>query len=526
MQHSCGIAWSSSSQGKFILRPRILLVASEAIPLIKTGGLADVISSMALALRKRDVDVHLLLPGYPAAMAGAARLTALASFDDLPGGPGCIYRGEIADSGIPVLLLETEGFSRRTGNPYVDDEGCEYPDNATSFAALAHAAVRICEGRTALPVPHVVHANDWHAALIPVLLHLAGVNEVASVLTIHNLAFQGNYPLELAPSLGIPESMLGADGIEFWGKLSFLKAGIRHADRISIVSESYAKEVLTPRFGCGLEGILQDRQDAIVPIPNGIDVDSWNPAKDALITAHFSANDMRNKTVCRHELLNLFGLPVGLSGPVLALGSRITHQKMADVVLDALPAILDRNPRMQAVVLGQGDHDFERGFLGLAERYPGRLGVHIGYDERYAHALHAGADMLLHGTRFEPFGLTPIYAMRYGTIPIASRVGGLIDTIVDAGVQELVPRGANGLLFDGEQVEDMVAAVDRAVALYGDNDAWESLQRNAMSGDFSWDGPARRYIAMYREAAPSVAHLFTDKPPQDDDQAWPALAIA
>jgi starch synthase len=508
------------------LRPRVLLVASEAIPLAKTGGLADVITSLAVALRDRNIDATILMPCYPGTLDGLAELSEVAQLDALPGGPGRLWRGRIGAHDVPVLLLDMDGFRRRSGNPYVDADGNEYADNALCFAALAHAAVRIGAGRTPLPVPHVIHANDWHAALVPALLRLAGVRDVASVLTVHNLAFQGNYPLQLAPALGIPDSMLGADGVEFWGRLGFLKAGIRYADRISIVSESYAREVLTPQFGCGLEGALAARREAIMPIPNGIDTGAWNPATDALLARRFSAHDMAGKAVCKQALLRLFGLPPARHeqhAPLLAIGSRITHQKMADVALAALPALLERHQRLRVVVLGRGDHAYEQAFLALAQRFPRRVGVHIGYDERRAHALHAGADMLLHGTRFEPFGLTPIYAMRYGTIPIGSRVGGMIDTIVDAGADGPVRQGASGLLFDGEQAADMTAAVNRALALFGGAD-WRGMQRNAMSGDFSWVRPAQQYIALYLGVvAPAVSGMFVDALQQATD-ASPGIA--
>jgi starch synthase len=502
-----------------ILRPRVLLVATEAIPLIKTGGLADVITALTAALREKNIDASILMPGYPAALESATALAKVATLDDLPGGPACLYQGVIADKNIPVLLLDTESFRARTGNPYVDADGKEYADNASSFAALAHAAVRICAGRTPLPAPHVVHANDWHAGLIPLLLRAHDIKQVASVLTIHNLAFQGNYPIGLGPSLGIPDSVLNADGIEFWGNLSFLKAGILYADRISIVSDSYAKEVLTPQFGNGLDGTLNHRKEAIVPICNGVDVDVWNPAKDPLIARRFSHDTLRNKNVCKRDLLQMFNLPADPFAPLLALGSRITHQKMADVALTALPDILEKHARLQVVVLGCGDHGYENGFIELARRYPDRIGVHIGYDERRAHALHAGADMLLHGTRFEPYGLTPIYSMLYGTIPIASRVGGMIDTIVDAGTGSVPDKGANGILFDGEQPADMIAAVDRAFRIFSNSDDWLAMQRNAMSGDFSWNDPAQKYVEMYTGIAPASAKpLFMNTLPVKADE--------
>jgi starch synthase len=281
-----------------------------------------------------------------------------------------------------------------------------------------------------------------------------------------------------------------------------LKAGILYADRISTVSRSYAQEILTPRFGHGMDGILGTRRDSLAAIPNGVDTELWDPATDVLIARRFSAADLRGKAECKRELQLSFGLPVDRFAPIIAIGSRITHQKMADVALAALPRILEQHPRAQVIVLGCGERVYEEGFRALAARYRQRVGIFIGYDEERAHALHAGADLLLHGTRFEPFGLTPLYAMRYGTLPIASRVGGMIDSIADAGEDGKPAAGASGFLFDGEASGDMAQAVSRALALYEQPNAWHAVQRNAMAADFSWNGPAGQYIDLYRQLAP------------------------
>jgi starch synthase len=495
------------------LNARVLIVASEAVPLIKTGGLADVITSLARTLRRRGIDAFLLLPGYPAAIDRAGGLQDVGLLPDLPGGPGRLLVGNMPGEDLPVVLLRTAGFDARSGNPYVDDDGAEFSDNAQCFGALAHAAVAICAGRTAMPPPHVVHANDWHAGLVPALLRAAGVEGIGTLLTIHNLAFQGNYPMAHADVLEIPPDMRDADGCEFWGQLSFLKAGIRYADRISTVSHSYAVEILTPRFGHGMDGLLNARRNDLRAIRNGVDTCTWDPAGDPLIARPFSLQDMRGKTLCKRELQALFGLPLDPFAPVLALGSRITHQKMADVALVALPEVLRRFPRAQAVILGRGDHGYEAGLAALAKHFPGRVGVHIGYDEQRAHALHAGADMLLHGSRFEPFGLTPLYSMRYGTIPIASRVGGIIDTVVDAGLSGTPCTEASGILFDGEDAASMTAAVSRAFALYENPSRWHAIQCNAMAADFSWEQPAQEYIALYREVACENAKALFDVAP-------------
>ncbi|MGZ5859167.1 MAG: glycogen synthase GlgA, partial [Burkholderiaceae bacterium] len=384
----------------------------------------------------------------------------------------------------------------------------------------------ICAGETSLPKPHVVHANDWHAALIPALLHLKDVKDVGTVLTIHNLAFQGNFPMSCAEALGIPESMRTSEAFEFWGKLSFLKGGIKYADRISTVSRSYASEILTPRFGHGMDGLLNARKSDLVAIPNGVDNDAWNPENDILIAHHFTQHDMRGKVSCKRDLQQLFGLPIDPFAPVLAVGSRMTHQKMADITIAVLPEILHRYPRAQVVVLGCGDHHYEQAFRDLAERFPMRIGMHIAYDEGRAHALHAGADMLLHGSRFEPFGLTPLYSMRYGTIPIASRVGGMIDTIADAGLRGAISETACGILFDGEEPAEMITAVIRAFEIYNRKDEWHAMQRNAMSADFSWAAPAQTYVNVFQSVAPAAAkHLFSNCRMQDQHESTQYMTV-
>lgn len=517
------------------MQARVLLVSSEAVPLVKTGGLADVITALAVSLRHAGIDAGILMPAYPEAVRKLGDTVQIGLRNGLPGGAGRLLRGTIPGTDVPVLLLDTARFRQRGANPYLDTDGTEFADNAVCFADLSHAAVAICAGETSLPVPHVVHANDWHAGLIPCLLKLRGLDHIGTMLTIHNLAFQGNFALSSAEQVGIPQHLLTGDGVEYWGKLSFLKAGIRFSDCVSTVSRNYAHEIMTPRFGCGMDGILSFRKLDLRAIPNAIDAALWNPADDALIARNFSIGNMKGKSVCKRDLQKLFGLPVDPFAPLMGLGSRISHQKMADVVIQSLPGIIARHARLQVVVLGCGDHEYEKQFQALAQRYPGRIAVHIGYDERRAHALHAGSDMLLHPTRFEPFGLTPLYAMRYGAIPIGSRVGGLVDTVCDA---DLDPQRATGVLFDGDTVDDMQHAVARAFALYGDSERWQAMQRNAMAVDCDWAGPTRAYIEAYAEVADmAVRPWFVPRPQpverpaahaqvQHERLAKPAAAIA
>jgi starch synthase len=500
----------------------VLLVASEAVPLAKTGGLGDMVSAYAAALREAGVDATILLPAYPNAVAQAEGLTRIGTLTGLPGGAATLLRGRMPDTGVPVLLLRCDALYARTGL-YQDAQGRDYPDNAVRFATLSAAAVRIAQGVRGLKKPDIVHAHDWHTGLTPLLMKDAGV-QAKSVFTIHNLAFQGNYALSLGASLGVPDKWLvhafeNEQSIEFYGALSLMKAGIVHSDRVTTVSETYAREILTPRFGHLMEGVLQAHQNKLSGVVNGIDEDTWNPATDTTIERNYSFDDMRGKHACKRTLQRMFGLPVDPFAPLMAIGSRMTGQKLADVVLDALPRLLDKHPRLQLAVIGKGEAWIEKGFRKLAQQFPDRVGVHIGYDERRAHALHAGADILLHGSRFEPCGLTQMYAMRYGTLPVASRVGGLADTIVDAAqnVHDVLrpqvllrngtydmpilakpqPTAPTGFLFDGEATGDVIDAATRALDAYMRPQVWRALQRNAMSCDFGWNEAVAKMVALY-----------------------------
>jgi len=481
----------------------VLLVASEALPLAKSGGLGDMVSAYAAALRDAGVDVSILMPAYPAALERAVEVAPVARMTGLPGGDARLLRGQMPDTGIPVLLLQMDHLFAREGL-YRDPQGRDYLDNLTRFASLAAAAARVARGVRNVKRPDIVHAHDWHAGLTPLYLRLAGV-AAKSVFTIHNLAFQGNHPLAMGGWIGVPPELLAPAlsderSIEFYGSLSMMKAGIVHADRVTTVSRRYAREILTPRFGHGMEGVLQAQAGKLSGIVNGIDTTVWNPATDKLIARPYSVDDTAGKQACKRELQQAFGLTRDPFAPLVAIGSRLTEQKLADVVVHTLPALLERHPRLQFAILGQGEHGIEQALQDIAAAWPGRVGVQIGYDERRAHMLHAGADILLHGSRFEPCGLTQLYAMRYGTIPVASRVGGLADTIVDYLPYD--PRGdskATGFLFDGEGPDDVMHALGRALSAFVEPSSWHVLQRNAMSRDFGWDTSTSNYLALYAD---------------------------
>jgi starch synthase len=483
----------------------VLLVASEAMPLAKSGGLGDMVSAYAAALRDAGVASTILLPAYPAALERAVGVTPLCRISGLPGGDARLLRAHMPDTGVPVLLLQMDHLFKRD-NLYQDEQGRDYLDNAIRFASLAAAAARIARGVRGVEVPDIVHAHDWHTGLTPLLMKLAGV-AAKSVFTVHNLAFQGNYPLALGSWMGVPPELLAPAltdprSIEFYGALSMMKAGIVHADQVVTVSENYAREILTPHFGHLMEGVLQACSHKLSGITNGIDSATWNPATDPQIARAYSADDVRGKQACKRDLQQTFGLTVDPFAPLVAIGSRLTSQKLADVVVEALPLLLARDPRLQVAILGKGDAYLEAAVRDLAAAWPQRVGAYIGYDERRAHMLHAGADLLLHGSRFEPCGLTQLYALRYGTIPVASRVGGLRDTIVDYTPERspelgLPEEGATGFLFDGETPEDVAAALQRALDAFMRPSSWHALQRNAMRCDFSWRKPVQAYLKLY-----------------------------
>lgn len=486
---------------------KILVVSAEAFPLAKTGGLGDAVSGLSRSLLAQDAQVTLMLPAYRGTREAIRYVREVAVLTGMPGGDAVLLAGECPALGLPVLLLKNDALYDRDGL-YVDEDGIEYPDNAVRFAALAHAAARVARGLDSVPRPHIVHCHDWHAALVPLLLRQHQVDEVKTVLTLHNVAFQGWFPLALAPSLGIAESYCTGKGLDAHGCLNFLKAGISLADLITVVSHNYAREILTPAFGCGLEDTLRARAGDTMSIPNGIDSSLWNPQCDRYLAGRFfSPDELGNKAVCKRELQRRFGLAEDDRAVLMAMGSRLTTQKMADVVVEAVPLALEAHPALQVCIMGQGDKALEKALSTMEQAYPGRCSVHIGFDEAQAHLLHAGADMLLHGSRFEPFGLTPIYAMRYGTLPIGSRLGGMADTIVDPGADKpaAAMRAGSGILFEGERPQDMAQAIDRAMFLHGLPDVWRAMLQNAMRADFDWSRSAPMYMRAYQLLRPDVA---------------------
>lgn len=493
---------------------RLLFVASEIFPLAKTGGLADISHALPAALRAGGVDVHLLMPGYPQALERleqrkpGRRLDSVLGFDDVT-----LVSGHLPGTDIPIQLVDCPSLYRREGGLYQDEEGSDWPDNHLRFAMLSHIAALLATGRLGLEwQPDVVHANDWHAGLVPLLAKSLDPAAPPTLFTIHNMAFQGLFAADEAGRLGIEPAHMHADGAEFYGNLSFLKAGIRYADQIATVSPTYAREILTPEFGGGLEGLLAARADDITGILNGVDYGVWDPAADPLIPARFSSQDMSGKRVAKAALQAGFGLAVDPDVPLFAFMSRLTEQKMADRVIALAPALAQHFG--QLLVVAQGERKFETAFIDLARGHPGRIAVRIGYSEPEAHRLLAGADMLLAPARFEPCGLTQLYAMRYGALPIVCATGGLVDTVVDASPEALAARTATGFHAAGGESDGLLEAVERAVALYRQPLLWRRMRDSAMKRDFSWAKPARRYHELYRRMTATA-----EAPPAGEDAA-------
>jgi starch synthase len=478
--------------------PAVLFVCAELYPLAKTGGLADVCAALPRALARKGLDVRVMLPAYPCALAGIEGLLPVLQ----PADGGRILRGRVPDSRVPIYLFDRPDLFAREGGLYQDAERRDWPDNHRRFAAFCRAAATLAlHGDGAGWVPDLVHVHDWHAALVPALLALRGRPRPPSVLTIHNLAFQGNFPLDQAAEAGVPAALSRTEVAEFYGQFSFLKAGISTADRLTTVSPTYAREILTPEFGAGLDGVLRSRAKDLVGILNGVDAEVWNPASDAHLPHHYTAQDLRGKRTCKALLQRELGLETAPDVPLVCFTNRLAHQKMADTVLELLPALAARG--IQFALHGEGDRALENAFAA-ASGSSSRLALRVGYREGLMHRLTAGADISLIPSRFEPCGLTALYAMRYGTLPVCRSVGGLADSVVDAGDAPMPRAGATGFGFAEESPAALLAGLDRACARFAGRDIWQLMQRTAMARDFSWDAAALRYLDLYHELLPGL----------------------
>lgn len=480
---------------------RVLFASSEVFPLVKTGGLADVSGALPGALTAQGVDVRVLMPGYPQALDKVEDKDVLARLGD-PLGVGAETRlvgGRLPGSDVPVWLLDCPHLYDRAGGPYQDIDGSDYADNALRFGMLSWAAAHLCTGGSPLAwEPEVLHCHDWQTGLAAAYLQAWDVIfRPSTVFTIHNIAYQGQFPPETLPRLGLPWSMYTPAGLEYWSTVSFLKAGLIYSDRLTTVSPRYAREIQSAPHGSGMEGVLAERSADLVGILNGVDYSVWDPASDPYIDHRYTKADVQsgkaaNKAALQAEL----GLAQDPAAPLLIVVSRLNDMKGMDLVLAVLPGLLDQGA--QLAVLGTGDRALEAGFRAAADANPRQVSATLSYSEGLAHKLMAAGDILVMPSRSEPCGLTQFYAFRYGTVPLVHIAGGLADTVVDTTYDGLMTGTANGFAFDHANAGAFRWTLDRALAFYAQKDPWRKIQANGMGMDYGWDRSATRYVDMYR----------------------------
>jgi starch synthase len=493
---------------------QVLGVASEMYPLLKTGGLADVAGALPAALAPLGIRTRTLLPAHPSVIAAITDLRELAHWPQWFGGAARLLAAR--HGALDLLVLDAPHLYARHGNPYLDATGRDWADNAVRYAALAHAAARVGWGEVAEFVPDVLHAHDWQAALVPAYLHYLGQGKrrPATVLTLHNLAFQGLFKADVWHLLGLPAEAFAMRGLEYHGDVGYLKAGIHFADAITTVSPTYAREICTLAGGMGLDAMLRWRQGAgdgavggagggasegaVSGIVNGIDTEVWNPATDPHLVRRYSAESLDARAENKREIERRFGLPPD-DGALLCMVTRLTTQKGIDLVAATLDALVAAGARL--AVLGTGDAALEEALRRGAQRHPERVAVKIGYDEALSHLLQGGSDAILVPSRFEPCGLTQLYGLRYGCVPVVARVGGLADTVIDANDAAVKAGVATGLQFADLSAEGVLDAVRKTLAMYRRPEIWRGMQRAGMRADVGWQASAAEYAALYRRLA-------------------------
>ena len=474
---------------------QVLFATSEVAPLIKTGGLADVSAALPAALRDLGVDVRIVLPGYPAVLKLLTNPQVAAEFPALPGFPSSRLLVSRLPNAVPLWIIDCPALYQRSGGIYQNEKGQDWPDNAERFGLLSRIAALLSCDETPLDwKPGIVHCNDWQTGLTPAYLHFSK-NAAASVMTIHNIAFQGKFPATLAEKLGLPVQCFQPDGVEYFGGLSFMKAGLFYANHITTVSPSYAHEIQTPELGFGLGGLLSHKRHALTGIVNGIDTDEWNPASDPNLVERYDAQSLKGKSANKRALQMVMGLQINDNIPLFGMVSRLTEQKGVDLVLQVAAQLITFPA--QLVLLGNGDAEMERAALALARQYPGQIAAVVGFKQNLAHWIEAGADIFLMPSRFEPCGLSQLYSQRYGTPPIVHATGGLKDTVINYTPTSLARGTASGFVFKKMDAAGLMAVCQYAVATYYDKNTWRQLQRNCMEKDFSWQHSAGAYRDIY-----------------------------
>lgn len=510
---------------------KILYVSAELFPLLKTGGLADVSAALPPALLAQGADVRLLLPAFPSVAEGvtpcgkplalpagssAGVPPGLGPLAHTAGGPApWLQAGHITANGQPVWLLEAPGLYRQGRHPYHDDQGQPWTNSAERFAWLGWAAAQLGMGLDPAWAPDVVHGHDWHTGLAFAYLHQLGAlrhphagahapvpngkPRPATVFTVHNLAYQGVFGPDVRPRLGLPDALFHMRGLEFHGDVSFMKAGLKYSDAITTVSPTYAREITHPDQGCGLDGVLRHRHRVLHGILNGVDGSVWNPETDPQVQPGYSADDLRGKAQAKARLQQEMGLRTDPAALLCCVVSRLTSQKGLHLIPPVLDDLVARGG--QLAVLGAGDRDIEQALGEGQQRHPGHVALRVGYDEALAHRLVAGADVILVPSQYEPCGLTQLYGLRYGTLPLVRAVGGLADTVTDCSLENLHDGSASGFVFHEFSAHGLLTALRRAFALHHRPADWQAVQRHAMAQRFDWGTAARAYLAVYAQVA-------------------------
>ena len=479
---------------------KVLSVASEVYPLIKTGGLADVAGALPPALARQGVEMRTLMPGYPSVMARVGGTGEVVfEYTHLVGVPARIVSARI--DGLDLYLIDAPALYHRAGGPYVDAGGVDHVDNWHRFAALSRAGADIAAGILPGFQPDIVHAHDWQAGLTPAYMRYSGIQR-PSIVTIHNIAFQGHFGAQVFGGLELPTYAFALDGVEYYGGVGFLKAGLANCSAITTVSPTYAEEIRSAAYGMGLEGLINTRAPVLSGIVNGIDTAVWDPRSDPILAGTFGPDALGGRVVNRRAIEARFGLHED-EDPLFVVISRLTWQKGIDLLAEVTDDIVAAGAKL--AVLGAGDATLERAFLGAVQRHAGRVGVVIGYDEPLAHTMQGGADGILIPSRFEPCGLTQLYGLRYGAVPVVARTGGLADTIIDANSAALNAAVATGFQFLPVDADGLRGAIRRAVTLFRHPGVWASLQRAGMGADVSWDRSAALYADLYASLAPYAA---------------------
>ncbi len=482
----------------------VLFATSEVAPLLKTGGLADVSASLPAALAALGADVRLLLPGYPAILSGMSERRSAGRIEPYAGLPGATLLSGRINGTLRCLVVDCAELYARAGNPYVDSAGADWTDNPLRFGLLSRVAALLCGAASPLAWrPRLLHCNDWQTGLAPAYLSFdrrarpASAAAAATVFTVHNLAFGGSFEPALLARLGLPPESFSMHGLEYHGRLSFLKAGLYYADCITTVSPTYAREIQHEPLGFGFQGLLAARSNRLHGILNGIDTAAWDPGTDPYLAARFTKDTLEARTANRRAVQQRFGLEPDDDAMLFGVVSRFTEQKGIDLILDAWPGLARRH-RLQLAMLGSGDRLLTREAADCARRHPGRVGFIDGFEEPLSHLIEGGCDAFLMPSRFEPCGLNQMYSQRYGAPPLVRATGGLADSVLDDSLA--TASHGTGFVFTGDTPDALAATVERAFATWQDRPRWRALQDAGMQRDFGWQASAASYLEVYRQA--------------------------